>query len=374
MSDVDRDLQRQLKQLANEVKPDAMRELVVLDRSRAKRRLAALTSGLGVLLLLGGIAAASIMLENGNGITPGPGPNETSGPPDGADTTSARDFFAAGSRDASAAGVLEINSEQGTLCYQATTENIKASHLLRNTGVVAGGRRFERMIVVTFFDRGDRERGKELSSGSPLCLQEEQLGELEGELQVLIDHPEDFRVDFHRGPNDDPGLIAELQVQRGSGKGRADYYIEESRGFGVHVPEGWRVARRPLTPDLGDPREILSLGTGPMLPGGRCTHQPGRALAALGARDAFISIQERRRDARHPPRPASFEARLEDVVFNIAVCANLDDVTPYWLLFRDAERDFYVLAALGTEASAERRREFWRVLDSLDFEAPYGDD
>lgn len=284
----------------------------------------------------------------------------------------ARYFFETGSRDASASGVLEVNSQDGTVCYEATTENIQASHLLRNTGVVAGGRRFERMIVVTFFDPNDREQGSASPSGAPICFQEEQLGELEGGPQVLIDHPEDFRVDFHRGPNDDPGLVAELRASPNEG-GRADFYIEDDPGFGVHVPGGWQVARRSLTPNLDDPREILSLGTAPMPSGGSCAQQPVRALDALGPKDAFISIQERRGDAGHPPRPRSFRERLEDRLFNIELCTDADDFRPYLFAFRDAGRDFHLLAALGTKASSQRTREFWEVLDSLDFEPPYDD-
>lgn len=367
MSEIDRDLQSRLKQLADEVGPNAARESIVLDRSRSKRRLVALTSGLMSLLLIGGIAGAS-MLWSPNQQGPDPSDEGTD-----ADKVFARYFFETGSRDASASGVLEVNSQEGTLCYEATTENVQASHLLRNAGVVAGGRRFERRIVVTFFDPDDREQGAELPSGAPICFQDEQLGELEGDLQVLIDDPEDFRVDFHRGPNDDPGLVAGLQVSPDKGR-RADYYIEDDPGLGVHVPEGWQVASQSLTPNLGDPREILSLGTAPMRPGGSCAQQPVRALDALGPTDAFISIQERRSEAGNPPRPRSFQAKLEDRFFNIELCTDADDFKPYWFAFNDAGRDFYLLAALGADASAQRTRQFWEVLDSLDFEAPYGDD
>jgi hypothetical protein len=129
--------------------------------------------------------------------------------PEEPDSTFARYFFETGSRDASASGVLEVNSQEGTLCYEATVENVMASHLLRNTGVTAGGRRFERMIAATFFEPGVGPTPSAAGNVS-MCLRGEELGEMEDELQVLIDHPEDFRVDVHRGPNDDPGLVAQL--------------------------------------------------------------------------------------------------------------------------------------------------------------------
>jgi len=124
----------------------------------------------------------------------------------------ARYFFEAGSRDASASGVLEVNAQEGTLCYEATVENVTASHLLRNTGVTGGGRRFERMIAATFFEPGVGPTPSAAGNVST-CLRGEELGELEHELHVLIDHPEDFRVDLHRGADDDPGLVAGLETE-----------------------------------------------------------------------------------------------------------------------------------------------------------------
>lgn len=74
MSEIDRDLQSRLKQLADEVEPDARRERVAMDLARTKRRLVAVGSGLMCLLLVGGIAGASIWSRGSNGIEPAPGP------------------------------------------------------------------------------------------------------------------------------------------------------------------------------------------------------------------------------------------------------------------------------------------------------------
>ena len=205
MSDIDSELQRRLKAFAEEVAPQVGRGAEVIRAARTRRRFAAVGAGLMAIVLIGGVAGAASLLADRDRIDPAPNPNTR--------RSFARYFFETGSRDASASGVLEVNSHERTLCYEATTENIQASHLLRNTGVVAGGRRFERMIVVTFFDPEVRQQRAELPSGGRICFDEEELGELEGGLQVLIDHPEDFRVDFHRGPNDDPGLVAELQAE-----------------------------------------------------------------------------------------------------------------------------------------------------------------
>jgi len=76
------------------------------------------------------------------------------------------------------------------------------------------------------------------------------------------------------------------------------------RGVAVALPPGWTRARRTLTPLLADPLEILSVGTGPLVPQEHpgCHHMPGRALDRLGARGAFLSIQELGRFAQSIPR------------------------------------------------------------------------
>ena len=61
MSDLDRHLQGRLKNLADEIKPDPRREAVVVLRSRERRRLVAVASGIMALLLFGGIAGASML-------------------------------------------------------------------------------------------------------------------------------------------------------------------------------------------------------------------------------------------------------------------------------------------------------------------------
>jgi hypothetical protein len=98
-----------------------------------------------------------------------------------------------------------------------------------------------------------------------------------------------------------------------------------SHGLTAQLPPGWQPAHRSLTPTLLDPKERLSVGTYRLrYREVGCNHMPSQALLDLGPRDAFVTLQERRR-AHFPRRPAHF----------------------------------------GPHASRARRREAWRILDGL---------
>lgn len=126
-------------------------------------------------------------------------------PPKEPEKDFARYFFEVAKGKASASGVIEVNYEDSTLCLQLTSENIMASHLLMDDPDHPRGR----SIVLTFFDpNDDDEVGAQLPVNGPHCFHEEQLG---FGLEPLLDQPELFAIDFHRGPNDEPGLVAELQ-------------------------------------------------------------------------------------------------------------------------------------------------------------------
>ena len=80
MNEIDRDLQSRLKQLADEVEPDARRERVVMDLVRTKRRLVAVGSGLMCLLLVGGLAGASMLWQPEESTPAPPGPSDCGKP------------------------------------------------------------------------------------------------------------------------------------------------------------------------------------------------------------------------------------------------------------------------------------------------------
>ena len=535
MSEIDRDLQSRLKKFADEVEPDASREGMVLERSRGKRRLVALTSALMALLLVGGVGGASMLAGGRDGIEPAPRPTRAAdlrqkdlvsmsvteiaaalfvdddirdavppsftltdvvrnGPAEtnheyatvGVRMTGPVDFarviFFVHPDDAAASEMYDkelynsrwsfqaarqsedfrgwrpyavANAAPGTKCSagvdslftcmalrgrvlmltQSTAGGLRlggkvsetqleaaetlarafSSYLIRvypappnvtdATNVIEAQGGTVRLEVDPIFPTADTIPQAVLVNDTKGKIAYRQGAVLERrtqrEWQPLRRSPHlcGLSAEFlHLRPGQDAihpigGYDADCDVvPLGTGEYRLtqivqlnplekaslsiiftireaslDLHVDRKQGVKVEVPEGWSVAARSLTPHLGDPREILSLGTAPMSPGGSCAQQPVRALDALSPTDAFISIQERRGEAGHPARPSSFRETLEDRFLNIDLCTNMKDFKPYWFAFSDANRDFHLLAALGTDASGKRTRQFWAVLDSLEF-------
>src|SRR4051812_48106244 len=83
-----------------------------------------------------------------------------------------------------------------------------------------------------------------------------------------------------------------------------------ARGVTVELPPRWQPAQDTLTPQLSDPRAVLSVGTYPLrYRRGECAQMPSGALAALGPGDALVTLQGRGRAAApegFPPRPQHF--------------------------------------------------------------------
>ncbi len=135
------------------------------------------------------------------------------------------------------------------------------------------------------------------------------------------------------------------------------------------LPARWHAAG-PLT-GLASPGEVVTLASFPLRRGGDCG--PDRELDDLPSDGALISVLEYRpergavwtggiRHADFPPRPAHI--RLPRNGPQAYECF----VKPGYLLrFRDADRPLQIMVALGHRATATRRREVERVLDSLGF-------
>ena len=135
--------------------------------------------------------------------------------------------------------------------------------------------------------------------------------------------------------------------------------IAKAHGVQLKLESGWQAAEQSLTPKLLNPKELLSVGTLPMKPGG-CATVPLRTLEAMRAGDALITIQERA-DARredYPPRPASF--RVDPAVENFE-CAP-EDLKVQTFVFTEAGRQFYALAAVERGAPLD---EVEAILDSF---------
>lgn len=204
MSDIDKDLQQRLKGFADEVSPEPHLGANVIRAARTRRRLVALASGLMAIVLIGGVAGAASLLGNANRIDPAPNP--------GAGGKFARYFFEARKGATSASGVLEVDADERTICLRPTlSSNIKAVHLIDQEPEVPGARDQSEVpdstFALGFVDPEDPPEDVYEPGSGIVCLRNQG----PAQLQQIIHDPERFAVDFHRGPNDEPGLIAELR-------------------------------------------------------------------------------------------------------------------------------------------------------------------
>jgi hypothetical protein len=143
-------------------------------------------------------------------------------------------------------------------------------------------------------------------------------------------------------------------------------------GYSVVLPAGWYRARRNLTPQLMDPREILSVATYPLRyqRRARCriTGCPTPALNGFRATDVLVSIQERLH-----ARPMAVDVAIDLKPRRTGLGAGPDSCTRgrvAWYAFDDfvkAGRSLYVFAAIGERAPARTLRDLERVLHSLRF-------
>lgn len=143
-------------------------------------------------------------------------------------------------------------------------------------------------------------------------------------------------------------------------------------GYSVVLPAGWYRARRNLTPQLVDPRELLSVATYPLRyrRRARCriTGCPTPALNGFRATDILVSIQERVR-----ARPATADVAIELTPRQTGLGAGPRGCTRgrvAWYAFEnfaEAGRSLYVFAVVGERAPARARRDLKRLLRSLRF-------
>jgi hypothetical protein len=147
-------------------------------------------------------------------------------------------------------------------------------------------------------------------------------------------------------------------------------------GLTISFPSSWKRATGQLMPMLGDPRELVALGTSELRPGGEnCAHMPENAVEEMGPTDAFVVVEERLGElgegsgsAGYPQRPQHFGP--DDGYASEAVDC-LDRPKEFFdrfIPFRDEGRRFYAYVAFGNEASLRIREAAWAILDGLDIE------
>jgi hypothetical protein len=148
--------------------------------------------------------------------------------------------------------------------------------------------------------------------------------------------------------------------------------VEDVRhGYSLVLPAGWHRAQRNLTPQLVDPREVLSVATYPLRYERRARCYIGGCptpnLNGFRSTDILLSIQER----------AHAKATTENVAIGLRPrqtlrpgfnsCARRRVAWYAFNAFTQAGRSFYVFAVVGKRATATTRRELRRLLHSLHF-------
>jgi hypothetical protein len=160
--------------------------------------------------------------------------------------------------------------------------------------------------------------------------------------------------------------------ERGVGSPGWTQYESSRWGYTVSYPVSWTRARRPLTPKLMAPREILSVASYPLrYRATNCEAWAGSAQQDIGDGDAFVTVREagsRSRDrGEFPARPRHFSARFDQAP-QPSPCPGGHGLLQH-VRFSDAGRNFDVLVGFGSELSDEGRREAYRTLDSLRFDS-----
>lgn len=144
-------------------------------------------------------------------------------------------------------------------------------------------------------------------------------------------------------------------------------------------PAQWHPAPRRLVRWLVDPREVLSLGTGPLRigAGGNCGRYPAAALVRMRARDRMISIQRstpragtRPRWFRHLDRwPERFRLPPPEP-FDISEHGG-GPTRRLWTVRLDLRlggRHYWVFTAFGSRPSRGAQRQVERILETVRFD------
>jgi hypothetical protein len=145
-----------------------------------------------------------------------------------------------------------------------------------------------------------------------------------------------------------------------------------ARGVTVELPAGWHAAHANLTPNLSDPREVLAVASYRLrYRPDDCAQVPVSALRDLGARGAFVELEERAKSgppsSEFPRRPPHFGPALGGPS-EATACVPGTRMSEHWFGFTDHGRHFYVRVAYGPAASSATKNDAWKLLDGLKVE------
>jgi hypothetical protein len=154
-------------------------------------------------------------------------------------------------------------------------------------------------------------------------------------------------------------------------------YDDQADGLTISFPSSWALAAGNLTPNLINPRELVALGTYSLNTNSSsnlCPQFPTAAMDAMGSGDAFISILGAGASPNSQTNPfsarpaggfdASSGVNLSRTDFLQCLAHPLNG-SGQWIAFSQAGRNFYVLAAIGTDASATLRSDVYMILNSI---------
>lgn len=158
------------------------------------------------------------------------------------------------------------------------------------------------------------------------------------------------------------GCLGSDETPNEAREGVADSAIAKAHRVQLHLEPGWQAAERSLTPDLLNPKELLSVGTLAMKPGS-CATVPSRTVEAMRPGDALITIQERAegRPEDYPPRPKSFRVRPSIDNFECAP----QDLKVDSFVFREAGRHFYVLVVVDRGAPVDEAERILNTFEAM---------
>jgi hypothetical protein len=137
----------------------------------------------------------------------------------------------------------------------------------------------------------------------------------------------------------------------------------------VVIPATWHVADRSLTPNLRDPKEVVtvaSMAIGPDVEDARCAQFPVAALSSLGDDDVLLSVQEwsaatAPADHAEEVPPPGVEGRDESLE-----CLTHPPKARTWLFsVQLGLRSVLVYVAAGQHADDARLAEVWQAVESL---------
>jgi hypothetical protein len=172
------------------------------------------------------------------------------------------------------------------------------------------------------------------------------------------------------------GLTAALAVAAPDG-GDDDsvVLVSERYDLSLSLPSGWHASRARLVPNLLMPRELVSVGTFGMSPGGggNCGREPAKAVGRMRPGDVLVSIQEYLVTAKmsaHLTDTFPLRPRLKSLERSAGAFAGGGSGTPVYsatIPFRRAGRAFDALVYFRGPPTAAGRAEVSAILAGLRF-------